>query len=211
MDACAICGKLFRRHYRRGCIRQLYCSKSCTYKSRQEERACKTCGVRFTRNSFSKRKDYCSPACIERSPCLTCGKIIIGRYTFQCEDRRFCTRRCAAIMKSALAKKEYKVLGFAATIVRKGHLCCEKCDSSDVRCLVVHHLDKDRRNNQVNNLKTLCSNCHFAEHWPTSDKRQRDVKSAEFLASYLMAQKETGDDAPDQQPLSQGSGNQHCG
>lgn len=36
---------------------------------------------------------------------------------------------------------------------------CEECGST--KYLVVHHLDEDRNNNELSNLKTLCQKCHL--------------------------------------------------
>lgn len=39
---------------------------------------------------------------------------------------------------------------------------CEDCDATDN--LRVHHLDKNRHNNRLDNLKTLCHDCHWNYH-----------------------------------------------
>ena len=39
---------------------------------------------------------------------------------------------------------------------------CEDCDSK--RNLIVHHKDKNRHNNLLNNLKVICYRCHYKEH-----------------------------------------------
>ncbi|RKX63962.1 MAG: hypothetical protein DRP42_07110 [Tenericutes bacterium] len=39
---------------------------------------------------------------------------------------------------------------------------CEDCNAD--KDLHVHHLDKDRTNNQFNNLRLLCRSCHSKEH-----------------------------------------------
>jgi hypothetical protein len=40
---------------------------------------------------------------------------------------------------------------------------CEKCGCVD-KPLIVHHKDKNFRNNQVENLLTLCRSCHQGIH-----------------------------------------------
>jgi len=44
--------------------------------------------------------------------------------------------------------------------------CCEECDfiAIDPCQLDVHHIDKNRKNNDPMNLKTLCANCHRLLH-----------------------------------------------
>jgi len=41
---------------------------------------------------------------------------------------------------------------------------CNRCELDDMRILVVHHIDRDRSNNNINNLEILCPNCHALEH-----------------------------------------------
>lgn len=39
---------------------------------------------------------------------------------------------------------------------------CERCNS--VKYLIVHHIDRNRYNNVISNLETLCRSCHAKEH-----------------------------------------------
>ena len=41
---------------------------------------------------------------------------------------------------------------------------CKSCHITDKRVLCVHHLDKNRRNNNIANLVWLCHNCHHLVH-----------------------------------------------
>lgn len=43
---------------------------------------------------------------------------------------------------------------------------CERCGfiPEDMCQLDVHHMDRNNKNNNPSNLKTLCSNCHRLEH-----------------------------------------------
>lgn len=51
---------------------------------------------------------------------------------------------------------------------------CERCGSDNH--LVVHHKDRNRHNNALNNLETLCRKCHFKEHH-IKDSKGRFYKS----------------------------------
>ena len=185
MDACKVCGTLFKRHYLRGGVRQTCCSKKCKYAAGYVTRTCATCGKEYRVNHLSTRKQYCSLACIERSPCQLCGTVITGRAKFQSGERRFCSRQCAAVVNHTLqAKKNYLVIGFASTIAKTGSLACERCKEADPRALVVHHIDRNRSNNSRENLITLCANCHFREHWLESANRVRIVQAARYLAQH---------------------------
>lgn len=41
---------------------------------------------------------------------------------------------------------------------------CEICDCNEEEVLIIHHIDKDRYNNEPNNLMVVCSNCHLKIH-----------------------------------------------
>lgn len=44
---------------------------------------------------------------------------------------------------------------------------CQACGSSD--SIEVHHIDKDRKNNQKGNLAVLCRRCHKSWHFDNGD------------------------------------------
>ncbi len=54
----------------------------------------------------------------------------------------------------------YRNLLSRAKQIKVCQICCEK----DSRVLAVHHLDRNRENNDVTNLVWLCHNCHFLVH-----------------------------------------------
>jgi len=41
---------------------------------------------------------------------------------------------------------------------------CNRCKNKDLRVLEVHHKDRNRKNNKIENLEILCANCHKIEH-----------------------------------------------
>jgi len=47
-------------------------------------------------------------------------------------------------------------------IYRACHKKCERCISTEY--LVVHHIDRNRNNNEFSNFMVLCSSCHAIEH-----------------------------------------------
>ena len=49
---------------------------------------------------------------------------------------------------------------------------CELCKSTDERVIVVHHKNRDRTNNTLENLVWLCRNCHYIVHqYPVGRER----------------------------------------
>ena len=51
------------------------------------------------------------------------------------------------------------------------HPLCERCEryGRDVLATVVHHIDKNERNNRYQNLESLCRDCHEKEHRRKAD------------------------------------------
>ena len=188
MDRCVICSSEFRRKYSRGGQRKMCCSRKCSYKRKVQLlpfRPCKTCGKMF-RNTIRTKSEFCSVSCFQRTPCILCGKIIIGRATFQSGKRRFCGRACASLVnKGAKSKIKYAVFGFVATLRKTGKIACERCGFDNPFGLTVHHKDRDRSNNAFENLETLCATCHQIEHWSESKKRTKDIFTATRYAQHF--------------------------
>lgn len=53
---------------------------------------------------------------------------------------------------------------------------CALCSSKDTRVLIVHHLDHNRSNNNIDNLTWLCCNCHFLiHHFKAEEEKLRAI------------------------------------
>ncbi len=119
----------------------------------------------------NKGSVYCGQACYGIScrkevPCATCGKLILGGL-----NKKTCSRGCANTHRAGLKYKRGrprdKASGTRALkrlIIeeRGGH--CERCHYDKTRIIQVHHKDRDKTNNTLNNLELLCPNCHMEEH-----------------------------------------------
>ncbi len=55
--------------------------------------------------------------------------------------------------QSMLAKRAHRFVG----------ACCEECGVT--ASLGVHHMDSNRTNNSLKNLRTFCNACHTRWHW----------------------------------------------
>ena len=186
MDVCPICSTQFKRHYRRAGKRQVFCSKSCRFKGTWTERECPTCHKMYRVNKFHlKQRPFCSVACTQRSPCLRCGTIILGRKTFQSGEKRFCSRKCAAFVNQTMRHDKYAIRGFAITIKRLGGVQCEQCGEKRLGALCVHHKDRNRKNNNFENLITLCGTCHYLVHWKNSAQKLKHVELAYRIAEHI--------------------------
>ncbi len=149
-------------------------------------RACKICKNQFyTRPSFLKVGwgRYCSMKCKgvdqkngKTMRCSTCGNNL---YRTPRHFRRnsvtkkfFCNKSCFAVWKNKTlfvgSRHPFWKSGQASyrnTMLRRATSpICDDCGFEDVRALLVHHIDRNRQNNKVHNLKWLCHNCHYLEH-----------------------------------------------
>lgn len=147
---------------------------------------CKICEKQFyVRPSFLEIGwgQYCSQKCKGASqkngkakPCASCGKDVyrtprdFSRNSIS--KKFFCNKSCFAIWKnktlfvgSGHPLWKFGHAAYRATMLRRGGSpVCSSCGFNDVRALLVHHKDRNRRNNTPRNLKWLCHNCHYLEH-----------------------------------------------
>lgn len=52
--------------------------------------------------------------------------------------------------------------GAREIVVKRDNYKCCRCDAES--SLIVHHVDRNKKNNKLNNLITLCKSCHINEH-----------------------------------------------
>ena len=85
----------------------------------------------------------------------------------------FCTKRCQTIWRNSIVyvgESHWNWRGGAAVEYRTRLIgsevkqYCRVCGTKDKRILCVHHLDKNRKNNELENLTWLCHNCHYLVH-----------------------------------------------
>lgn len=145
---CAICDKIFYgkpSHIKKGWAK--VCSKDCRYKLQKTGKiiVCNQCGKNaYKNNSTLRRSD---------------------------SNMFFCNKSCQTIWRNKLYTKEKHAnwttgkSSYRSILLRENRpLICEKCANKDSRILAVHHKDKNRDNNNSNNLLWLCHNCHYLVH-----------------------------------------------
>ena len=160
---------------------------------------CEYCSENFEAPLYEHRRGYakyCSKPCLGRAlskklakknpPNTTCSGCGSEFYRAPSKLKQakhgymFCSRRCkeaaqtigsataiAAIMPAHYgdASANYR----AKALVHHGPKC-KRCGYDNiVHILQVHHVDRDRRNNDVENLEVLCPNCHMEEHFLAGD------------------------------------------
>ncbi len=120
----------------------------------------------------NKNRVFCSMSCYgiscrKEKPCLVCGKPILSG-----ENKKTCSRGCSNKHRTGIKYKinrpRDKVKDLRALKTRllnaKGKTC-EKCGYDVYQILEIHHKDRNRNNNELNNLELLCPNCHTTKHY----------------------------------------------
>lgn len=146
LKKCLICGKEFkippsRFHTAKSCS-----NPKCIYESH----------LRSNRRTTKKLKKRLIKICIY------CGK----EYEIQ-KSRENKTKYCGRSCKAKAEKPRY--IDGRATYRKFLKTNCEDCKSKIK--LQIHHKDKNRKNNNINNLITLCSKCHKKYHPETLFKK----------------------------------------
>ena len=114
---------------------------------------------------------YCSNVCFGKAcrkelSCVVCGKLILAGL-----NKKTCSRACANKNRQGIkyhtGSKKDKVKSQQAIkmrlILERGK-SCERCGYDKFEILQVHHINRDRTNNDLRNLELICPNCHYEEH-----------------------------------------------
>lgn len=120
----------------------------------------------------SNGKVYCSMACYgiscrKEKPCVICGKpILAGLNKITCG--RSCSNKHRVGIKYKQNRPRDKVKNYQSLKIRLLNYrtkVCERCSYNKFEILQIHHKDRNRLNNNLDNLELICPNCHFEEHY----------------------------------------------
>ena len=105
-------------------------------------------------------------SCRKEKPCIVCGKLILAG-----ANKKTCSRKCSNINRAGIKYKQNqphdKVKSqrqLKLRLINNRGSVCEKCAYNKVEILEVHHKDRDRKHNNLENLELICPNCHAEEH-----------------------------------------------
>ena len=115
---------------------------------------------------------FCSQACYgkfirKEKPCIVCDTPIMAHF-----NKKTCSRACSnksrVGIKYRQGRRKDKVVH--ASQIKKRLLeerggLCERCGFSLTEILIIHHKDRNRNNNDLQNLEFICPNCHAQEHY----------------------------------------------
>lgn len=145
---------------------------------------CKICKNSFFAKPVHVRMwggKYCSMYCRNEGQkkgkfvaCLICNKSI-WRMPKEIKHSKsgkfFCSRTCQTLWRNTQyvgARHVFWKTGIRSyrNLLKRSSRkkVCAGCGIKDIRILAVHHVDKNRFNNKIENLKWLCHNCHFLVH-----------------------------------------------
>lgn len=137
----------------------------------------------YTKLSWVKKGGgkYCSLFCKYSSskkgddiPCYICGKVVYhpkGRINRSKSKKYFCSKSCQTVWRNSeyIGIKHSNFKDGRSTyrnvlIRNKIPAICLLCKIEDKRVLAGHHLNKDKKDNKIENLVWLCHNCHHLVH-----------------------------------------------
>lgn len=112
---------------------------------------------------FIKNKE----AHLEDRECPVCNKTFTVSKTNSKESKKVtCSYSCSnTYFRSGVNNPNWKYGGSYRERAIKEYGCsCQLCGFSNPLAIVVHHIDMDRKNNELENLIVLCANCHLIVH-----------------------------------------------
>ena len=153
--------------------------------NRKPNTTCTICNTSIYRRPAELRETegraFCSMKCFGLScrrevPCIVCGNLILGGLR-----KRTCSRKCANIHRAGIlyrtGGKRDKVKSQRALKIRlleERGARCERCRYNKLQILQVHHKDRNRTHNSLDNLELICPNCHCEEHYLEKNTEESD-------------------------------------
>ena len=130
------------------------------------KRICKTCGIEFDRKP-SQRGIFCSPKCYHID--LTKRTHTVSEEAKQ-KLREHHNPLSNPVGKDSVKFKRGDSGHYTRTFITTYGISriCSCCGETEGR-LDLHHIDKDRTNNDLSNLMILCVRCHTKLHHANGD------------------------------------------
>jgi len=171
LKPCKQCGKLVSipknrwRSFR-------FCSRRCLWRwhdagPRRVRIRCKLCSAQFS--VIGCRKDtakYCSKQCYYASQ-----RFNVGSIKLKCEHcRRSFTKSPTKVRTKNYCSQRCRIEGSKRKAAVRARGRCHRCGWKKIPAiLVIHHIDRNKRNGASDNLELLCWNCHMADHFLAHD------------------------------------------
>lgn len=178
---CDSCGIEFMKHASHLRYKHIACSRKCYGEIRKKtigvkkEKTCLSCKSVFItggRGNLGHKRVFCNRKCFvgfrkngKMFPCLQCGKQTL-RNPGNLKKKVFCSKDCydksRTLVYKPVGNAEYKT---QRKVMLRDIGKCQRCGYDQYpKILHVHHKDRNRKNNVMENLELLCPNCHEIEH-----------------------------------------------
>lgn len=162
-------------------IKEYVARDSCNKNRIYVDVKCIICNTTFTRQKRQLTDMCCSPTCrninigtLIELKCDHCGNEFLrskSSLNNSKSGKYFCSRECKDSAQKYMIEIQPEHYGTVTgkTVYREKALkylpnCCNRCGFSVLAALQVHHIDRNRDNNNIENLEILCANCHSIEH-----------------------------------------------
>ncbi len=158
------------------------------YHFKKRRRNCDYCQIEYT--TTVEHSKYCSSKCRDKCrpdrqaqecnrqqkiECKFCGNEFLDKAKRL--KAQFCSRQCSGLFIVATGEMNY----VTKALIHYPSLC-NRCGIDDDMVLCVHHVDHNRKNNDINNLEVVCANCHHKHHFGrTSYRRKKILAIKDFL------------------------------
>ena len=106
-------------------------------------------------------------SCRKEVPCVICAKLILSGL-----HKKTCSRSCANKHRAGI---QYKInsprdkvknqRSLKIRLLNQRGKNCERCGYAKIEILQVHHKNRNKENNELENLELICPNCHAEEHF----------------------------------------------
>lgn len=125
-------------------------------------------------------------SCRKAKPCIICGTLILSSF-----HRKTCSRSCSNKHRTGIRYKmnrpkdkvEY-YRGLKIRLFEQRGEKCERCGFDGFEILQIHHKDRDRENNVLENLELICPNCHATEHYSKNSWLKKGRNREEWLEGF---------------------------
>lgn len=134
---------------------------------------CEYCRQEFKHYNWNKQR-YCSRKCCslrykEKVVCDVCKKVHhVSLSLYKRNSKFYCSRSCYCL-RHGITKRVKRATKFYDNLLSSSQ--CE-CGVSKKYLLQVHHIDGNRKNNEMNNIEIVCASCHVKRHLRLDKKGQ---------------------------------------
>jgi len=103
---------------------------------------------------------YIDGRTLRKSYCIDCGKVLC-RTSFYAK-----TGKCRSCVNKRESNPAYKngIMFYQQLAFEHYPKRCFICGTTDK--LIAHHMNKDRKDNRIENLRIVCWSCHYFWHRP---------------------------------------------